>query len=181
MGFDIEKNATDIAEKLDAGKRDEVDAAMNKCFSEIFAQDPANARVIRRQFIQAIDKKEKDGVGDDLTIKMNGQIPKHYTILPADLDQSAKSIADRLDKKQGEFAYDELMEAMTKIEKQNIDETRKSRDGNFLILAIDAYEKEDEAKGEKDDVKIDYDSRTNQPTKFEIEFTPDKKLSRTLT
>jgi len=180
MEIDIDKSAKDVAKQMDndqdGTQRDAIGGAIQNIFNEINNENRNNpnlARAIRRQFIGKINSQEKNGIGDDLTIKIdpNTGLPKHYTILPARDDRHAHSIAIRLDTNRQANAVNEMTDVSAEINKREPNVDKQNRDKQFVVLAIDAYENND-----RDDAIITYNPLTGQPMGFDIDFTPKEPL-----
>ena len=178
MGIENDQPAKDIARQMDGDKEgnrlDAVGQAMQKCFSEINAanaNDPNVARAMRREFVKEVDDAEENGKGLDLTIKYDNttKAPKHYTIMSADLNRHAASIAKKLDNNQQADAEAEYFQVVKDIKAAQPKPSLQKRDTERFILTIDAYEKD--GPGERDDVKITYGPQ-NQPINSDIDFAP---------
>ena len=140
---DIQPAWERVANELDNGNRE----AASKMISEFcdLAKFLENGKQKIGNYMANIDKTETDGVGLDLAIKYNADgTPVRATILSAELNSSAKVLADFMDKGDTKGATAELEKVLKGMGK---DDTAR------YLHAVDAYEKD----GSGQDIRINYD------------------------
>ncbi len=149
MDSNINESADKLAKSLDERPEEEVATAF---LSELSKYADRQDRI---NLVDSVDQRERDGINLDLILKKDQEgSTMAYTILPAEMHQSARQMATLMDAGNVHQAMELASSVKASIKSESSDADPQSAIKRFAqwSIAVDAYETD----GVGEDVSINY-------------------------